>query len=95
MNKRCYTIHIITSKDGELMEQVLKEMLSPSNQYKVQIIKRKDGIFTTEVYMWQEDCGYAYWSPIKKGLSLIETEESAVTLAIDHLREYSGEIITL
>lgn len=95
MNKRCYTIHIITSKDGELMEQVLKEMLSPSNQYKVQIIKRKDGLFTTEVYMWQEDCGYEYWSPIKKGLSLIETEEGAVTLAIDHLREYSGEIITL
>ena len=95
MNKRCYTIHIITSKDGELMEQVLKEMLSPSNQYKVQIIKRKDGLFTTVVYMWQEDCGYEYWSPIKKGLSLIETEEGAVTLAIDHLREYSGEIITL
>jgi len=95
LNKRCYTIHIITSKDGELMEQVLKEMLSPSNQYKVQIIKRKDGLFTTEVYMWQEDCGYEYWSPIKKGLSLIEMEEGAVTLAIDHLREYSGEIITL
>lgn len=77
------------------MEQVLKEMLSPSNQYKVHIIKRKDGLFTTEVYMWQEDCRYEYWSPIKKGLSLIETEEGAVTLAIDHLREYSGEIITL
>ncbi|MFB7156015.1 hypothetical protein [Lysinibacillus sp. NPDC056232] len=76
------------------MGQVLKEMLSPSNQYKVQIIKRKDGLFTTEVYMWQEDCGYEYWSPIKKGLSLIETEKGAVTLAIDHLREYSGEIIT-
>lgn len=93
--KRCYSMHIITSKDGELMEQVLKEILSPSIQYKVQIIKRKDGLFTTEVYMWQEDCGYEYWSPIKKGLSLIETEEGAVTLAIDHLREYSGEIITL
>ncbi|MFJ8459424.1 hypothetical protein ACIQ57_09865 [Lysinibacillus xylanilyticus] len=77
------------------MEQVLKEMLSPSNQYKVEIIKRQDGLFTTEVYMWQEDCGYEYWSPVKKGLSLIETEEGAVTLAIDHLREYSGEIITL
>ncbi|MGE7909692.1 hypothetical protein [Lysinibacillus xylanilyticus] len=77
------------------MEQVLKEMLSPSNQYKVQIIKRKDGLFTTEVYICQEDCGYEYWSPIKKGLSLIEKEEGAVTLAIDHLREYSGEIITL
>ncbi|KOS64164.1 hypothetical protein FJQ98_13020 [Lysinibacillus agricola] len=77
------------------MEQLLKEMLSPSNQYKVQIIKRKDGLYTTEVYMWQEDSGYEYWSPIKKGLTLIETEESAVILAIEHLREYSGEIINL
>lgn len=47
------------------MEQVLKEMLSPSNQYKVQIIKRKDGLFTTELYRLQEDYGYEYWSPIK------------------------------
>lgn len=45
--------------------------------------------------MWQEDCGYEFWSPIKIGLSLIETEEVAVTLAIEQLRQYSGEIITL
>lgn len=88
-------IYNIICKDGEMMEQLLKEMLSPSNQYKVQIIKRKDGLYTTEVYMWQEDSGYEYWSPIKKGLTLIETEESAVILAIEHLREYSGEIINL
>ncbi len=75
------------------MEQVIKEMLSPSNQFKVQIIKRKEGLFTIGVYMWQEDCGYEYWSPIKKGVSLIETEEGAETLAIEHLREYSSEII--
>lgn len=78
-----------------MMEQVLKEIMSPSNQYKVQIIKRRDGLYTTEVYMWQEDCGYEFWSPIKKGFSLIETEEVAVTLAIEQLRQYSGEIITL
>ena len=77
------------------MEQVLKEILSPSNQYKVQINKRKDGHFTTELYMWTEDYGYEYWSPIKKGLSLMETEEDAGRLAIEHLREYSGEIINL
>lgn len=46
--KRCYSMHIITSKDGELMEQVLKEMLSQSNQFKVLIINRKDSLFTTE-----------------------------------------------
>lgn len=75
------------------MEQLLREISSPSNQYKVQILKRKDCLFTTEVYMWQEDCGYEYWSSMKKELFLIETEESAVILAIEHLREYSGEII--
>lgn len=51
------------------MEQVVKEIFSPSKQYKVQIIKRENNIFTTEVYMWREDCGYECWSPIKQGLS--------------------------
>ncbi|MFC5587995.1 hypothetical protein ACFPRA_03620 [Sporosarcina soli] len=73
------------------MEQVIKEIWSRSNQYKVQIIKRKDGFFSTVAYLWVEEDGYEYWNPIKKGLSLIETEESAVALAIEHLREYSGE----
>ncbi|MGN4125742.1 hypothetical protein ACMGD3_12140 [Lysinibacillus sphaericus] len=43
--------------------------------------------------MWQEECGYEYWRPIKKGVSLIETEEGAEILAIEYLREYSSEII--
>ena len=86
-------ISIIPSKDGEMMESFIKEILSPSNHYKVKITKRRDGLFTTEVYRWQEDCGYEYWSPIKQGLSLIETEESAVSIAVELLREYSGEII--
>lgn len=76
------------------MEQVIKEIFSPSKLYKVQIIKRKDNIFTTEVYMWQEDCGYEYWSPINQGLSLVDTEESALTIALEQLRSYSGEFIS-
>lgn len=95
LKNNSYNIHINICKDGETMEQMLKEIMSPSNQYKVRIIKRRDGLFTTEVYMWQEDCGYEFWSPIKIGLSLIETEEVAVTLAIEQLKQYSGEIITL
>lgn len=73
------------------MEQVIKEVLSPSNQYKVQIIKREDHLFTTEIYIWQEECGYEYWCPVKKGLSLIDTEEKALTLAIEQLKDVSGE----
>jgi hypothetical protein len=94
LHKKCYYIHIIPSGDDEIMEQVIKEIFSPSKLYKVQIIKRKDNIFTTEVYMWQEDCGYEYWSPIKQGLSLFDTEESALTIAIEQLRNYSGEFIS-
>lgn len=78
-----------------MMKQLLKEILSPSNQYKVQISNRKDGLYTTEVFMWKEEYGYEYWSPIKKELTLAQTEEGAMSLAIEHLREYSGEIINL
>ncbi|MGG2134560.1 hypothetical protein AB1284_25090 [Bacillus sp. S2(2024)] len=76
------------------MEQIVKEIFSPSKKYKVQIIKRKDIFFTTEVYMWQEDCGYEFWSPITGGLSLIDTEERAIPIAIEELRNYSGEFIS-
>jgi hypothetical protein len=77
------------------MEQVVKEIFSPSKQYKVQIINRKDNIFSTEVYMWQDDCGIEFWSPITRGLSLIDTEERAITIAIEELRNYSGEFISI
>jgi hypothetical protein len=42
------------------MGQVVRELYSPSKQYKVEIIKRKDGLYTTEVYRWMEDCGYEF-----------------------------------
>lgn len=73
------------------MEQLIKEIMSQSNQYKVQIIKRKDGLYTIEVFMWQEEYGYEYWRPIKKDLTLVETEEGAIALAIEHFSVYSGE----
>ncbi|WP_373419582.1 hypothetical protein [Bacillus sp. EAC] len=44
--------------------------------------------------MWQVDCGYEYWSPIKQGVSLIDTEESAITIAIEQFRNNSGEFIS-
>ncbi len=44
------------------MEQIVRELYSSSKLYKVQIIKRKDGLCTMEVYKWMEDCGYEIWS---------------------------------
>ncbi|MEM5642456.1 hypothetical protein AAHB52_13255 [Bacillus toyonensis] len=73
------------------MGQVVRELYSPSNQYKVEIIKRKDGLYTTEVYRWMEDCGYEFWSTINQGFSLIDSEEHARKIAIEQLRGYSKE----
>jgi hypothetical protein len=43
--------------------------------------------------MWQEEYGYEYWSPIKQGISLIDTGENAIKIGIEQLKDYSGEII--
>lgn len=68
------------------MGQVVRELYSPSEQYKVEIIKRKDGLYTTEVYRWMEDCGYEFWSSINQGFSLIDNEEHARKIAIEQLK---------
>ncbi|HDW8004467.1 TPA: hypothetical protein RM482_000036 [Bacillus cereus] len=75
------------------MEHVVREYFSPSKLYKVQIIKRKDGLYTTEVYRWMEDCGYEFWSSINQGFSLIDSEEHARKIAIERLKECSREDI--
>ncbi|WEG12245.1 hypothetical protein PU629_19325 [Pullulanibacillus sp. KACC 23026] len=77
------------------MEQVIKELLSPSKRYKVEIIQRENGFFSTEVYKWKEVDGFEYWSPIKKGLSLIDTKENADKVAIQQLKAYSSEVIDI
>ncbi|PHF60807.1 hypothetical protein COI40_10110 [Bacillus wiedmannii] len=74
------------------MEQVVREYFSPSKQYKIQIIKRKDGLYTTEVYRWMEDCGYEFWSSINQGFSLIDSKDHAQKIAIEQLRMYSKEV---
>ncbi|MGA5715048.1 hypothetical protein ACPCH0_19085 [Bacillus bombysepticus] len=77
------------------MEQVVREYFSPSKQYKVQIIKRKDGLYTTEVYRWMEDCGYEFWSSINQGFSLIDSEGHARKVAIEQLKECSRENLSI
>ncbi|EOP26154.1 hypothetical protein IG5_02890 [Bacillus toyonensis] len=77
------------------MEQVVSEYFSPSKQYKAQIIKRKDGLYTTEVYRWMEDCGYEFWSSINQGFSLIDSEEHARKIAIEQLKGCSRENLNI
>lgn len=73
------------------MERVIQEFFSPSKNYKVQIIKRKNGLYTTEAYRWMEDCGYEFWSYISQGLTLIDSEEHAQKIAMEQLIECSRE----
>ncbi|PRT15216.1 hypothetical protein C6353_21615 [Bacillus toyonensis] len=73
------------------MKEIIKGIVSTSKRYKVQVIKRNDGFYTTEVFAWFEDYGYEYWAPIKQGLSLIDTEKHAISIAMEHLKVYSGE----
>lgn len=73
------------------MKEITKEIVSKSKRYKVQVFKRNDGFYTTEVFAWFEDYGYEYWAPIKQGLSLIDTEKHAISIAREHLKVYSGE----
>ncbi|MEH7704037.1 hypothetical protein [Bacillus toyonensis] len=73
------------------MKEIIKGIVSTSKRYKVQVIKRNDGFYTTEVFAWFEDYGYEYWAPIKQGLSLIDTEKHAISIAMEHLKVYTGE----
>ncbi|PFR62214.1 hypothetical protein CN936_28250 [Bacillus cereus] len=73
------------------MEQVIQEFFSSNKNHKVQIIERKDGLYTTEAYRWMEDCGYEFWSYISQGLTLIDSEEHARKIAMEQLKECSRD----
>ncbi len=73
------------------MEQVIQEFFSQNKNYKVQIIERKDGLYTTEAYRWMEDCGYEFWSYISQGLTLIDSEEHARKIAMEQPKECSRD----
>jgi hypothetical protein len=73
------------------MERVIQEFFFSNKNYKVQIIERKDGLYTTEAYRWMEDCGYEFWSYISQGLTLIDSEEHARKIAMEQLKECSRD----
>ncbi|WP_161520502.1 hypothetical protein [Bacillus cereus] len=77
------------------MGEVVREYFSPSKLYKVEIIKRKDGLYTIKVYRWMEDCGYEFWSSMSQGVSLIDSKEHAQKMALEQLKMYSGEIFNI
>jgi len=80
------------------MKQIVKEMMTPSKEYKAEIMKRSDGLFQYCIYTWTREevpeYGYMsewYWEPLTRTLSLIDTEDHAIKLALEDLYLHSGE----
>ena len=74
------------------MLELVKEIYSPSKSYKVEINKRlKDGLLEIDVYFW--DSEWETWLQKSTGFSLTDNINSAVEIAKEKLKVYSGEII--
>jgi hypothetical protein len=80
-------------KECEML--VVKELISQNKQYKAEIVKRPDGLFSFEIFRWYEDEWGDGWSPITKGLSLIDTIEQAIETALEALCNLTGEDIII
>lgn len=46
-------------------------------------------VYQAEIYKWDDE--WEFWQHISRGLSLIDSEESTVKVAVEKLRNYSGE----
>lgn len=64
---------------------VVEEIISQNRLYKAEIIKRPDGLFTFDIFRWYEDEWGDGWSPIIRGLSLMDTMEYAKQIALEKL----------
>ena len=81
------------------MKHVIKVILTPSKRYKAEIVQRNDSLFEYFIYEWTREVvpeyGYVsewHWSPITTNISLSDSEDRAVQIAIEELRLYSGEM---
>jgi hypothetical protein len=74
------------------MLELVKEIYSPSKAYKVEINKRlRNGLLEIDVYFW--DSEWETWLQKSTGFSLTDNINSAVEIAKEKLKVYSGEII--
>lgn len=75
------------------MENV-KEIISKDKLYKVEIVKRADGLFSIETFRWEDEWGEC-WSRTTRGLLLIDTFEHAMEIAVEEFRNITGEDIIM
>lgn len=86
------------------MDEVIREIKSPSGFYKVQLIKRsKDGLYTSKTFMWLEhDIEISeilgkdgYWGILYSSTSISDSVNRCLIIAVEQLYVASGEKITL
>jgi threonyl-tRNA synthetase len=70
--------------------EIIKEIFS-NKKYKAEIIKRKDNLYQVYTYLW--DAEWETWLQVTEGLSITDTEQSAINSAVEHLCNYAGENI--
>lgn len=74
------------------MLELVKEIYSPSMEYKAEINKRlRDGLLEIDVYFW--DSEWETWLQKSSGFSLTDNIDSAIAIAKEKLRVYSSENI--
>jgi hypothetical protein len=68
--------------------EVVKEFFSADKNYKAEILRGKDGLFQVYTYIW--DAEWETWLQNNRGVSLADTEQSAIIAAIEYLRNLTG-----
>ncbi|MGM0789776.1 MAG: hypothetical protein ACQEUD_06755 [Bacillota bacterium] len=77
---------------GRIIIELVKEMYSPSKEYKAEINKRlRDGLLEIDVYSWDNE--WETWLQKSRDFSLTDNLSSAVEIAKEKLKVISGEII--
>ena len=74
------------------MLELVKEIYSPSKAFKAEINKRlRDGLLEIDVYFWDNE--WETWLQKSTDFSLTDNINSAMVIAKEKLKVYSGEII--
>lgn len=82
------------------MSTVVEELLSPTGHYKAQVSARSDALFEVAVFRWRHEivpgvgevCD-PFWCPIPQPVTLVDTQSRARGIALELLRNASGEFI--
>lgn len=73
--------------------EIAKEFFSQNKNYKAEVIKRNDNLFQVYIYIWDDE--WKTWLQTTEGISLTDNKQSAISSAVEHLRNHTGEDIKI